>query len=57
MDIKFIITASAIVAAVGLIIAIVLSIAEKAFHVEVDEREEQVREHLGGNNVGACGYA
>lgn len=57
MDIKFIITASAIVAAVGLIIAIVLSIAEKVFHVEVDEREEQVREHLGGNNCGACGYA
>lgn len=57
MDIKFIITATAVVAAVGLILAALLSIAEKAFHVVIDERVEKVRECLGGNNCGACGYA
>ena len=52
-----IIIATAVVAAVGLVIAILLSIAEKAFHVDVDERESQIRDCLGGNNCGACGYA
>ena len=51
-----ILIATGIVAAVGLIIAIVLSIAEKAFHVDVDEKEVAVRECLAGNNCGACGY-
>ena len=39
MEIKNIIIASAVVAIVGLIIAILLSVAEKIFHVEVDEKE------------------
>lgn len=57
MSIKSILIATAVVAAVGLIIAILLSIAEKIFHVDVDEREVRVRECLAGNNCGACGYA
>lgn len=57
MDIKAIIIATVIVALVGLIIAILLSVAEKVFHVDVDERITQVRECLAGNNCGACGYA
>ena len=57
MDIKNILIATAVVAAVGIAIAILLSIAEKLFHVDVDERESAVRECLAGNNCGACGYA
>ena len=57
MDIKSIIIASVVVAAVGLIIAVLLSVAEKVFHVEVDEKEIKVREALAGNNCGACGYS
>ena len=57
MNMQNIIIATAVVAAVGLVIAVLLSIAEKAFHVEVDERESQIRDCLGGNNCGACGYA
>ena len=45
MEIKNIIIASAVVAIVGLIIAILLSVAEKIFHVEVDEKEIKIR-HL-----------
>jgi len=57
MNINNILIATAFVAAVGLIIAIVLSIAEKVFHVDVDEKELAIRECLAGNNCGACGYA
>lgn len=57
MNIKNIIIASALIAAIGLIIAILLSVAEKVFHVEVDERVELIRAQLAVNNCGACGYA
>ncbi|MFR5875858.1 MAG: RnfABCDGE type electron transport complex subunit B [Eubacterium sp.] len=57
MSLHNIIIAAAVVAVVGLVIAILLSVAEKAFHVDVDEKEVAVRECLGGNNCGACGYA
>ena len=57
MDIKNILIATVVVAAVGVAIAVLLSIAEKLFHVDVDERESAVRECLAGNNCGACGYA
>lgn len=57
MDIKNILISTAVVAAVGIVIAILLSIAEKIFHVDVDERETEVRECLAGNNCGACGFA
>lgn len=57
MDFKSVMIAAAIVAAVGLVIAILLSVAEKVFHVDVDERVTQVRDCLAGNNCGACGFA
>lgn len=57
MDIKSILIATAVVAAVGAVIAVLLSIAEKVFHVDVDEKETAIRECLAGNNCGACGYA
>ena len=57
MDIKNILIATVVVAAVGVAISVLLSIAEKLFHVDVDERESAVRECLAGNNCGACGYA
>ena len=40
----------------GLIFGAVLSFASKKFHVETDERVEQVRSCLAGANCGACGY-
>lgn len=57
MDIKNIIIATVVVAIVGLVIAALLSLAEKVFYVKIDPREEKVRDCLGGNNCGACGYA
>lgn len=41
----------------GLIFGAVLTFASKKFHVEVDERIEQVQACTGGANCGACGYA
>ncbi len=52
-----IITAAVVVGGVGLIIGILLSVAGKAFAIEVDEKEIAVREVLPGNNCGGCGYA
>ena len=49
--------AGAVVGIAGLIIGVLLGIAAKVFHVEVDERELFVRELLPGNNCGGCGYA
>ena len=51
MNIGAIITATVVVAAVGLFIGIFLSIAGKKFAVETDEREVAVREALPGNNL------
>ena len=48
--------AGLVLGAVGLIFGLVLTFAAKAFHVEVNERVEQVRECLAGANCGACGY-
>lgn len=48
--------ATLLVTAVGLVIGVFLSLAAKFFEVPVDEREEQVRGLLPGNNCGACGY-
>ncbi len=52
-----IIIATLVIAVVGLIIGLGLVMAGNKFSVETDEREEQVREYLPGNNCGACGYA
>ena len=34
-----------------------LSIAEKVFHVDVNEKEILIRDALPGSNCGGCGYA
>ena len=57
MDIKSIVIAVAVVCAISLVVGIVLGIAEKVFRVDVNEKEEKVRELLPGSNCGGCGYA
>lgn len=57
MNITEIITAVGVVCAISLIIGIVLGVAEKVFHVDVNEKETAVREALPGSNCGGCGYA
>lgn len=57
MDTKQIITAIVVLCIIALIIGIILSIAEKVFKVDVNEKEVAVREALPGNNCGGCGYA
>ncbi len=52
-----IITAIIVIAIIALIIGIILSIAEKVFKVEVDEKEVAIREELPGSNCGGCGFA
>lgn len=57
MNINEILIAVGIVGAIALVIGVILSIAEKVFHVEVDEKEVAIREALPGSNCGGCGYA
>lgn len=52
-----ILTATLIVAAVGLLCAVMLVLAAKFFAVKEDETEKQIRACLPGANCGACGYA
>ena len=52
-----ILIATAIVAGIGLVCAVMLVLASKFFAVEEDETEKQIRECLPGANCGACGYA
>lgn len=51
-----VIIAAIVVGAAGIGLGFFLAFMSKKFAVEVDEREEQVRELLPGNNCGACGY-
>ena len=46
-----------VVTVIGIICAVVLSVASKVMHVPVDERVTQVRECLPGANCGGCGFA
>ncbi len=46
-----------IVGACGIIAGVLLTVASKVFHVEVDERIEKISEALPQANCGACGYA
>lgn len=57
MNINEIVIAVAVMCLIGVIIGIVLSIAEKVFHIDVNEKEVQIREALPGSNCGGCGYA
>ena len=52
-----ILTATVVIGIVGVIVGIALVYIGNKFHVEVDQREVEVREALPGNNCGACGYA
>ena len=52
-----ILTAVLIVAAIGLVAGLGLSIASKIFAVPVDEKAEAIRECLPGANCGACGFS
>ena len=52
-----ILTPVLVVAVIGLLCALLLVIASKVFHVEVDERVTKVRECLPGANCGGCGFA
>lgn len=52
-----IVYAVAVLGALGVVFGLALTFAGKKFHVESDERVEQVRACLGGANCGACGYA
>ena len=45
------------VGAVGLLCAIMLTIASKLMYVPVDERVSKIRDILPGANCGACGFA
>lgn len=51
-----IITAVIVVSVIGVICAVMLSVASKVMAVEVDERIPKVRECLPGANCGGCGY-
>lgn len=46
-----------IVAAVGLVFGIILTVAAKVMFVPVDERVSAIKEVLPGANCGACGFA
>ncbi len=52
-----IVTPALIVAAIGLIAGIILTVASKLMYVPVDEKVAEIREILPGANCGACGYA
>lgn len=52
-----ILIAVVIVGAIGLVVAIVLSLASSFFAVPTDERVERLTEALPGANCGACGFS
>ena len=56
MDIMNIVIAAALIGVIALAVGLLLGVAGKVFHVEVDEREVEVRAALPGNNCGGCGY-
>ncbi|HHT24173.1 MAG TPA: RnfABCDGE type electron transport complex subunit B [Clostridiaceae bacterium] len=48
--------ASLIIGGAGIVLGIILAVFSKLMAVEVDEKEEKIREMLPGANCGACGY-
>ena len=46
-----------LVMAIGLVLAVILTIASKVFYVPVDETVANLRSELPGANCGACGFA
>lgn len=51
-----VIIATLLVGTIGLLIAILLTIASEKLSISIDEKEIQIREELPGNNCGGCGY-
>ena len=51
-----ILIATCVVAGVGIVIGIILGIADMKLHVDVDEKEAAILEALPGNNCGGCGF-
>ncbi len=52
-----VLVATVTVALIGFIMGMLLIEVGKRFKVEVDEKEQAVRNYLPGNNCGGCGYA
>lgn len=50
------ISAIVVLGGLGIIFAVILGFASKAFHVDVDPKITLIREALPGANCGACGY-
>ena len=57
MNISSIVIATLILAVLGVLVGLFLGFASDKFAVEVDEKEQKVRQLLPGNNCGGCGYA
>ncbi|QOV20778.1 RnfABCDGE type electron transport complex subunit B [Blautia liquoris] len=56
MSFSVILTSTIILGGSGILIGLLLGLADKKLSVTVDERENLVREALPGVNCGACGY-
>ena len=56
MDIVQLLIAAASMGGIGLLLAGMLVIADKKFHVFVDPKLEKVQDALPGINCGACGF-
>lgn len=54
---NLIIISAAVIGIIGIIIAAALNFAGDKFYVEPNEKANQIRELLPGNNCGGCGYA
>ena len=54
---KVVLIAVLLVGGVGLIAAVLLSVASTVFAVPVNEKEVAIRDVLPGANCGACGYS
>lgn len=51
-----ILLAIAVLGGMGALFGLILAVAAKVFYVEVDPKQEAVRECLAGANCGGCGY-
>lgn len=56
-SVKNVLVGGAFVGVLALLLGVALGVVGNAFFVKVDEREQQVRACLPGNNCGGCGYA
>ena len=52
-----ILLAAAVILTISILVGLLLGIIGEKFKVNVDPKEEQVRECLASSNCGACGFA